>query len=148
MVGRCASEGQSHATSMQRPDAVLLSWGTTGDMLLKSRSSVIVPLKTANGWHWSNRTSLKTMSLARARQQRVEYRKGRVPGPGKIGYCIVHNRYGCRIDVSIVVLIEQGSMGGDVCYCTSQWGVQVAQLSGHVDHGSKEQKFNISSMLR
>jgi hypothetical protein len=134
--------------SMQRLDAVLLSWGTTGDMLLKSHSSVIVPLKTANGWHWSNRTSLKTMSLARARQQRVEYRKGRVPGPGKIGYCIVHNRYGCRIDVSIVVLIEQGSMGGDVCYCTSQWGVQVAQLSGYVDHGSKEQKFNISSMLR
>ena len=84
------------------------------------------------------------MSLARARQQRVEYRKGRVPG--KFGYCIVRSRYGCRIDVSIVALIEQESMGGDVCYGTSHGGVQVAQLSGHADHGSKEQKFNISSM--
>ena len=33
---------------MQRPDVVLLSWGGTGDMLLKSRTSVIVPLKNAN----------------------------------------------------------------------------------------------------
>jgi hypothetical protein len=38
--------------------------------------------------------------------------------PGKIGYFIVCGRYRCRIDVSIVALIEQGSMGGDVCYGT------------------------------
>jgi hypothetical protein len=56
VVGAVPVKDRAMPLSMQRLDAVLLSWGTTGDMLLKSHSSVIVPLKTANGWHWSNRT--------------------------------------------------------------------------------------------
>lgn len=73
------------------------------------------------------------MSLAWARQQRVEDRKGRVPG--EIGYFIVRSRYGCKIGVSIVALIEQD--GGRCLLRHVARGVKVAQLSGHADHSSR-----------